>query len=208
MATWPIEPSFFHVPVISETRYATEAAIWTRFERQRPRILGALLDALSRGLQSHADVRPEPLPRMADFAAWAVACEPVESAGAFLRAYRRNRAEAVASVIDASPVASAIRTWMKALGASSWTGEAVHLYRELTRTADRAGLLERGWPANAQALSRRLNRIAPVLRRAGVSIVRERGARRRIRITCREDDAGEIASNASDCDDKAACDGS
>ena len=83
---------------------------------------------------------------------------------------------------------------------TSWTGEAAALYAELTRTADRAGLIERGWPANGQALSRQLNRVSPVLRRAGISIVRERGARRLIRITGRGHDDGRIASNASECD--------
>ena len=199
---------FLHVPVIPETRYSTEAAVWTRFECERSRILGALLDAVSTGINSHSDVRVEGLPRMSDFAAWAIACESAESGGVFLRAYERNRAEAVASVIDASAVASAMRIWMQAR-ATSWTGEAAKLYRELTRTADQAGLMERGWPANGQALSRQLNRLSTVLRRAGISIVRERGARRLIRITDRRgDDDGGIASNASGRDENDACDAS
>ena len=130
---------FLHVPVIPETRYATEAAVWARFERERSRILGALLDAVSTGIDSHADVRREGLPRMSDFAAWAIACESAKSRGAFLRAYERNRAEAVASVIDTSPVASAVRIWMEE-SLMSWTGEAAALYAELTRTADPGGI--------------------------------------------------------------------
>ena len=196
---------FLHVPVIPETRYATEATIWTRFERERARILGALLDAVSTGIDSHSDVRREGLPRMADFAAWATACESVQCRGAFLRAYERNRAEAVAFGIDASPVASALRSWMEAR-AGAWSGEASQLYRELTLCADRMGLMEGGWPANGQALSRQLNRISPVLRRAGICVVRERGERRLIRITRRgDDDAGGIASNASARDEDDAC---
>ena len=188
---------FLHMPVIPETRYATEAAIWTRFERERARILGALLDAVSTGIDSYSDVRREGLPRMADFAAWATACESAQCRGAFLRAYEGNRAEAVAFGIDASPVASALRSWMEAR-AGAWSGEASQLHRELTLCADRMGLMEGGWPANGQALSRQLNRISPVLRRAGICVVRERGERRLIRITRRgDDDAGGIASNAS-----------
>ena len=187
---------FLRPPVIPETRCATEAAVWARFERDRPRILGALLDALSTGLDSHAHVRLERLPRMADFATWAVACEPAESGGAFVRAYERNRAGAVASVIDESPVASAIRTWMEERSAS-WTGEAAELYSELSRSAERAGLTGHGWPANGQALSRQLNRLIPVLRRAGIVIARERSVRRQIRITHRGNEDGETAPSAS-----------
>ena len=189
------------LPTFPETRYTTEAAMWSRFESECPRILGALLDAVATGINSHADVPREGLPRMADFAAWAIACESTESKGAFLRAYERNRAEAAESVIDASPIASAVRIWMKARTTSSWTGEAAQLYKELTQTADRTGLLERGWPANGQALSRQLKRLTPVLRHAGITIVRERGARRLIRITACGDDTAKIASNTSDCDD-------
>ena len=188
---------FLHLPAIPETRYATEEVVWAGFERDRARIFGALLNALSTGLQSHADVRLERLPRMADFATWATACESRQSGGGmFLQAYERNRVEVVASVIDASPVASAMRIWFEAQ-AGPWAGEAAELYRELTRTADRAGLVERGWPANGQALSRQLNRDTPALRRAGISVVRERGARRLLRIANCGNNLGEIASNAS-----------
>ena len=109
------------VPVIAETRYATEAAVWTRFERERARILGALLDAVSTGVKSHSQVRLEGLPRMADFVVWATACESGQCRGAFLGAYERNRAEAVAFGIDDSPVASALRDWMEAR-AGAWSG--------------------------------------------------------------------------------------
>ena len=44
-------------------------------EKARPRILGALPDAIARGLRRLAETRLERLPRMADFALWATACE-------------------------------------------------------------------------------------------------------------------------------------
>ena len=45
-------------------------------------ILGALLDAVSIGLRNAPNLRPPALPRMADFAKWAIACEPA-SVGAW-----------------------------------------------------------------------------------------------------------------------------
>ena len=87
--------------------------------------------------------------------------------------------------------------------------EASQLCRELTLCADRMGLMEGGWPANGQALSRQLNRLSPVLRRAGICIVRERSERRLIRITRRGDTAAggstSNASNASARDEDDAC---
>jgi hypothetical protein len=53
----------------------SETELWCAFELARPRILGALLDAAVRGLQTLPGVRLKSLPRMADFALWATACE-------------------------------------------------------------------------------------------------------------------------------------
>jgi hypothetical protein len=52
----------------------------------RPRILGALLDAVVHGLRALGRVHLDRLPRMADFALWATACETaVSPAGTFAR---------------------------------------------------------------------------------------------------------------------------
>ena len=60
-------------------------------KRARPQILGALLDCDGHGAASAVrTVRLKALPRMADFATWAVACEPAAfDEGAFMRAYTR-----------------------------------------------------------------------------------------------------------------------
>jgi hypothetical protein len=49
--------------------------LWREFEIARSQILGALLDAAAHGLHVMPGVRLERLPRMADFALWAMACE-------------------------------------------------------------------------------------------------------------------------------------
>ena len=100
--------------------------MWADFERVRPQILGALLDAMVVGLDRLATVQLEALPRMADFAKWVVACEPgVFAEGAFLHAYERNREGAVTTVIEASPVAGAICDLMrKRRSGQVWEGTA------------------------------------------------------------------------------------
>ena len=76
--------------------------MWAAFEAERPRILGALLDAVAVGLKRLPATRLEKLPRMADFALWATACETaLWPAGTFSSAYSGNRDEAVEDVIDA-----------------------------------------------------------------------------------------------------------
>ena len=95
---------------------------------------------------------------MADFAKWAVACEgTIFEAGAFMQTYTGNRADAIESVIDASPVASAIRALMQCRG--PWEGTPTELLTELEREAGNSVTKGKEWPTNGQALSRRLNRV-------------------------------------------------
>ena len=60
---------------ISEPGRRPEAQFWREFEIARPLILGALLDAVVHGLRRINHMQLEALPRMADFALWAAACE-------------------------------------------------------------------------------------------------------------------------------------
>ena len=53
---------------ISEAKRRPEAELWQEFEEVRPRILAALLDAVSGALSTVGSVRLEGMPRMADFA--------------------------------------------------------------------------------------------------------------------------------------------
>ena len=71
-------------------------------------------------------VRLQRLPRMADFALWATACESAfQPAGAFEAAYSNNRRDAIENIIDADPVAAHVREFMT--DRAQWTGSASDL---------------------------------------------------------------------------------
>ena len=169
---------FLTLNAIPDTARKPEAELWARFEETRPRILGALLDALVEGLRRLPDVKLDRLPRMADFATWAVACEgAIFEAGAFMQAYTGNRADAIESVIDASPVASAIRELMQ--DRESWEGTATELLRALGQKAGESVTKGKEWPADGRSLGQRLNRVKSALRPAGIEITRVEGRKRR-----------------------------
>jgi hypothetical protein len=108
---------------IPEERRRPEAELSAAFEAESPRILGVLLDAVVEGLKRLSATHLPKLPRMADFALWATACETaLWPAGTFWSAYCGNRDEAVEGVIDADPIAAAVRATM-ATG-MEWTGTA------------------------------------------------------------------------------------
>jgi hypothetical protein len=114
---------FVTLPSISEARRRQEQELWREFELSRPRLQGALLDAVSHGLRTLPWARLDRLPRMADFAVWATACETaLWSPGTFARTYGRNRRAAIDDAIDADPVAACVRELMAER--DSWTGSA------------------------------------------------------------------------------------
>ena len=185
---------FIMLEPIPEDQRLPEEQLWAEFEKEGPRILGALLDAISEGLRRLPDIQPSRLPRMADFARMAMARETAFwEAGTFEKAYWDNMDEAVQAGVEADPVATALcalvtRTMrtMRTLNLQDplWEGITMDLLDELNSVMDQEGGY-RGpdWPKTPHALSNRLRRSAPLLRKRGIEIRRgEREGHNRDRI--------------------------
>jgi hypothetical protein len=156
-------------PIFEEQR-RPEREICAQFEATRPRILGALLDAMAHGLRHLPTTRLDRLPRMADFAVWVTACEgALWEPGTFLNAYGTNRAEMDETVIESDTVAIAVRSLTA--DRSIWTGTAQDLLAALIEILGELTAKAKTWPRTPRALSGRLRRAAPNLRRVGISIV-------------------------------------
>jgi hypothetical protein len=167
-----------HLTAIPEASCRTEAELWASFELARPRILGALLDAVARALRDQSGVRLPGLPRMADFAQWVTAAESALGWPplTFMTAYRANRAEANELALEASPLSGLLRD----LAASGWEGTCKELLAKLAESAGDKVTGSKSWPASPRALGGALRRLAPNLRRAGVLVEqwREPGGKR------------------------------
>ena len=117
---------FLTLQPIPEEHRRPEQELWAAFDAARPCVLGVLLDAVVVGLKRLPETRLEKLPRMADFALWATACETaLWPTGTVWSAYCGNRDEAVEGVIDADPIATAVRAVMATR--TVWTGTASDL---------------------------------------------------------------------------------
>src|SRR5262249_35145621 len=173
---------FLTLEPIGEEQRRPESELWAAFEAERPRILGALLDTMVVGLANRARVKLATLPRMADFAIWATACEPaLWRAGTFGAAFDANRKELIEGVLDADAIATAIRGLMAAREA--WVGTSSQLLHALEEVAGERVAKSKNWPSSAEALGRGLRRPATFLRKVGIEISFERDKRtRRIRI--------------------------
>lgn len=156
------------LPVIPDDARQDEDRLRAEFDRVRPGVLGALLDAVSRALRELPGVRLPAKPRMADFARWVVAAEPALGwrAGSFMEAYTNNREDANSLAMEASPVGTAVESFMA--DRDRWSGTAMELLTLLNEAVDEATRKQREWPASPRGLSGQIRRLAPNLRRAGV----------------------------------------
>jgi hypothetical protein len=154
---------------IPEDKRREEGELTAAFERARSRILGALLDAMVHGLGRLPYVKLARLPRMADFAVWATACETAHwPSGTFASAYEANRQSAVGTTIEADMVARAVTKLTEDI--ESWSGTASSLLSTLGDLLSDTEKRDRDWPTQPNQLSGRLQRIAPNMRKVGISV--------------------------------------
>ena len=152
-----------------------ERQFWSEFEAARPRILGALLDAVALGLSKLPALALGPLPRMADFASWASACEGGLGVdhGDFLKAYEANRADARDLALESSPLYEPLRK----LARDGFRGSTGELLLRLNSMVSDGVRRSARWPKAPNALGNTLRRMASNLRSAGIELNSSRADR-------------------------------
>jgi hypothetical protein len=170
------------LPRIPDRDRKSEDEFEPLFEAARPRVLGAILDAVSAGLRNYDTLKPDALPRMARSARWIAACEadlpPAD--GSFTAAYTRNREELNVLAVDNSPVATALLAWLDRIAlppGKTWEGSASKLHDELLGVVSGLVATSTGFPKAPNKLSGELRRLAPVLARVGVHVALGRNKR-------------------------------
>lgn len=164
---------------IAESERLTDEELTAKLEQARGRIFGALLTALSKTLKVLPTVKVKRLPRMADFAKFAIAAESALGlpAGSFLRVYAGNRQEAHTAALESSSVAMALQRFMASR--QHWQGTASELLEELDRMVDDKTRLGKNWAGTPRSLGKALKRLAPDLRATGLVITPDRNKLRR-----------------------------
>ena len=145
-----------------------KARFWREFSERKPRILGALLDAVVTGLRNLPQVKLDRPLRLADFALWVSACEEAlgMKPGEAMAACRANCAEARELALDASPLYGPLAE----LAREGFTGTVAELHARLDCMVSDALRRSVRWPKAPNGLGNAFRRIANNLRAAGVEL--------------------------------------
>jgi len=176
-----------------------EAQFWQEFEEVRPRILGALLDAVVAGLWNLPAVTLDQLPRMADFAIWVSACERALGleTGEALEAYRANCAETRNLALESSPLYEPVVQ----LAREGFSGTVTELHARINCMVSESMHRSVGWPKAPSALGTALRRMASNLRAIGINIQFSRadiGGRRVVSLVCASEPRKRLSVAVSD----------
>lgn len=167
---------------IPPERRQAESDFWTEFYSVRGRILGALLDGVSRALSAIDTIQIERPGSMADFEKWSMAAAPAFGwkAEEFQSAYRKNQAVVVDDTFEADAVAVAVRDFIMAKHPDRWEGSPAALQVELDEATPERVRKSRSWPKTPAQMGNRIKRAKPLLEHKGFTVERRHSGTRTI----------------------------
>ena len=140
---------------IHEDKRLMEEELWPLWAEEHPKILGGLLDLAAGVMAAIPFVALVSKPRMADFARILAAVDKVLGSSGLAHYISKQGAMATDS-LDGDPFVTAI------FNHGEFVGTAAELLDKITPERP-----PKGWPANPRAVTQRLRRQAPVMRKAG-----------------------------------------
>jgi putative DNA primase/helicase len=173
---------------IPDNERKTERKMNAEWDVAKPRILGALLTALSSGLRIRDTIILDDIGRMADFIEWVTACEAGLGweTGTMQTAYNDNRKNVTESSFEANVVAMAIVDLLTHHKIHGFSGTATELLAALDLIVPENTKRLKLYPKTAQGLGNQFDRISPLLRDKGFTIERKHSGVRTISILPKE----------------------
>lgn len=156
---------------IPDSQRLDETDFWSKFEEDRPKILGALFTAVSKTLEIRPKLSLSNMPRMADYFQYAVAASISlgHSQETFQIAWSSNALKQNQTALESSPTAQVIISYME--NRDNWSGSSSDLYRELSGIATNLNLVAGGpggFPKSSHYLWQRIQVIKPNLASIGI----------------------------------------
>ena len=160
----------FETTRIGREKRKEERKLWGDFYDVLPKILGGCFHAISKAMSIFYSVKLYELERMADFTRWGFAIAEALHIGGdkFLEVYCQNITRQHLEVIEANPVALALREFI--YKQKEWQGMPSELLAELKKEAEdlRLDTKDRAWPKQPNSLVRKLNTLKVNLQQTGI----------------------------------------
>lgn len=155
---------------IPESERMEERLIWSSFNEDKPKILGAILTALSRAKRIYPTLKLTKLGRMADFTMWGYAvAEALEIGGEeFLKAYLNNQKKANQEAVESNPVATALIKYMDENLNFNGTVSSLLIHLKQVAEVENIDTTSKLWAKEPNVLSRRLNEMKSNLELEGI----------------------------------------
>ncbi len=162
--------------IIPKSARRTEEDVNKTFNELKPRILGAVFNAIAGGLKNHEYIKEEAneLPRLADYAVYAAAC--IKAMGLswkdFLNDYQQATDTLIGEQMEFDPLTNVIISFLLDLENNTWSGMPSELLDCLNRTAKNKGITMENY--SPSSLSRKLGQMQVSLSAAGINFSRDR----------------------------------
>ena len=152
---------------IPENARRDEKLLDEQFEATQPHLFGAMLSQLSGAIREYPNITPAELPRMADFAKWAMALVRGQGRdpGMLIANLRKNVDRQNEEALGSSVVANLLLAFMD--DRDEWTGPFHELYVGLKEKAEAMKLPTKSFPGSSAVLGKRLREIRPNLAAIG-----------------------------------------
>ena len=161
----------FELERVSEDDRRDLQEIYSSFEKERPNILGAIFNILSKAMEIYPTIKLNKLPRMADFFRWgyAIAKAMNGQGDKFLQEYKSNHSIQNIEAINADTVAYLLVEFMKFK--FEWNGRISELLRVLQDEAVNHGInpKSKNMPQAPNNLSRRIKAVMSNLDAVGIT---------------------------------------
>ena len=169
---------------IPEEKRKTDQEINDRFQKIRPGLLEACLNAAAKAIAIKPSIITKKKNRMADFSDWGCAIAEALGIGQekFLQAYERNTNLQNEESIENSPVALAIIELIKERGDGVNETPSKLLDLVTPYSLNRNSCVDKYWPVNSRAFGKKLREITPSLEKAGLIVFFIHGQERHIKI--------------------------
>ena len=160
----------FELERVPEDKRRELNEVYAEFEADRPYILGAVFDTLSKAMKIYPTVKLSRMTRMADFCRWGYAIAEVIGGDGdkFLDEYKANQALENTEAINSDTVAYLVVELMRNCG--TWRGRMSELLTKLQEEAEKHGInpKSKNLPQAPNNLSRRIKSVRSNLEAVGI----------------------------------------